>query len=133
MIRLSKGFTLVELMIVVVIIGILSSISIGFYGNYITVASRTDGRSALTTMAATREKCKALNGAYNHATCAALLPVTSGEGYYQVTGVATATTFTMTATPIAGQRQEIDADCTSLTLTNTGLQGGAGANPAECW
>lgn len=133
MIRLSKGFTLIELMIVVVIIGILSSISISFYGSYITDASRTDGRSALTTMAAAGEKCKALNGAYNHPTCAALFPVTSDEGYYQVTGVVTATTYTMTATPIVGQRQENDADCTSLTLTNIGLQGGTGANFSECW
>ena len=131
--KLSRGFTLVELMIVVVIVGMLTAVSMGFYGDYVTDASRTDGRSALTTMAAAGEKCKALNGAYNHATCAALFPFTSDDGYYQVTGVATATTYTMTATPIAGQRQANDTDCTSLTLTNTGVKGGTGADPSQCW
>ncbi len=64
-----RGFTLVELMIVIAIVGILGAISMSFYGNYVTDANRTDGRMALTQTAASLEKCKALYSAYNSANC----------------------------------------------------------------
>ena len=130
----AKGFTLVELMIVVAIIGILAAVSMGFYGNYVTSANRVDARSVLTRTAASLEKCKALYAAYNNGNCNVSFPVASDEGYYAVTATAMAAlSYTMTATPVAGGPQANDTDCTTLTLTHTGITGGSGADVSECW
>jgi prepilin-type N-terminal cleavage/methylation domain-containing protein len=59
-----SGFTLIELMIVVAIISILAAVSTAYFGDNITSARRTDGRTALLNAAATLEKCKAVYGAY---------------------------------------------------------------------
>ena len=129
----TNGFTLIELMLVVGIVGILMAVAVGFYGDYIIDSNRTDGRKALTENAAALEKCKALYGAYDNANCAAVLQSPSEAGFYNIAVASTNTTFTLTATPVAGQAQANDADCTSMSLTHTGLQGGAGAAAADCW
>jgi type IV pilus assembly protein PilE len=132
-IRKSSGFTLVELMIVVVIVGILTAVSMNFYGDYVIDANRTDGRSALTSAAASLEKCKALNSTY--VGCA--IPATSNEGLYTIAEAAadvrTASTFKLTATPVVGTAQENDGDCLTMTFASTGLKDGTGANSSDCW
>jgi len=127
-----QGFTLIEVIIVVAIIGILSSIAFSSYSNHIISANRTDGRSALTTASASLEKCRALYGSYNNANCNVTLPFNSVEGHYAISGAPTATTFTLTATPNAGPQTK-DTECTTITLTNTGVQGGTGTDITECW
>ncbi len=126
------GFTLIELLIVVAIIGFLMTIAYGFYGDNVIASNRTEGRSALQQAAGTLEKCKSLYGSYNAANCS-YANFTSESNYYAITVARTATTFTLTATPVAGQPQDNDDDCDSLTLTNTGLKGGTGLDPTECW
>lgn len=130
--RKSRGFTLIELMIVVAIVGIVGSIAMAMYGDYVIAANRTEGRSALQTAANTLEKCRSLYGSYNHANCN-YADFTSETGKYDITGATAATSFTLTAAPAAGSPQNNDTDCTSLTLTNTGLKGGTGADATECW
>ena len=127
--KYSKGFNMVELLIVVMIIGILGAIAMSFYGDNVIAANRAEGRGALTQAAATLEKCKSLYGAYNHANCS-YADFTSDAGYYGVSVVRDGVTFTLTATPAGPQLN--DTDCTSMTLTNTGVKGGAPATN-ECW
>ena len=131
----SDGFTLIELMIVVAVLGILTSLAFGFFGDNVIAANRTDGRSALHSTAGSLEKCRSLYGSYNAANCNISSPVSvvSDSGYYTITGSPSATSFTLTATPVAGLAQASDTDCTTLTLDNTGVQGGTGADAAECW
>ena len=130
----NSGFTLMELMVVVAIVGILSAIAFGFYGDYVIDANRTDARTALSRTATSLEKCKSLYSNYNSGNCNVVLPMTSDDGFYRITAtILTGTTFTLTATPIAGQPQANDVDCTSLTLTNTGLERGTGADTSQCW
>ena len=131
--RRLSGFTLIELMMVIAIVGILAAVSMTYYGNYIVDANRTDARSALSSTAASLEKCKALYSAYDNAGCNVTLPFDSEAGYYAITGALAASTFTLTATPKAGTPQINDTDCTTFTLTNTGIESGTGADITECW
>ncbi len=130
----SKGFTMIELLIVVAIIGILTTIAFGFYGDNVIASNRTDGRRAIAATAGSLEKCKSLYGAYNHANCNVVLPFISEANLYTISTTAiTGVTFTLTATPVVGQPQANDGDCTGLSLTNTGIKTGTGADPTVCW
>ena len=127
--NLTQGFTLIELMIVVVIIGILAAIGYPSYIEQVTKTKRSDGKVALMTVALSLESCFTQYNAYNHANCA--FTATSSEGHYAITSVDTTTTFTLTATP---QATQTDSLCSELSLTNTGVQGESGTGTvANCW
>lgn len=129
-----NGFTLLELMAVVAIAAILSVTAFGFYTDNVRKANRTDARSLLTSLAGNLEKCRSLYGSYNSANCTVNLPQNTGSNLYSVAAANLgATTFTLTATPIAGTVQADDGDCATISLTNTGLKTATGANPPDCW
>jgi type IV pilus assembly protein PilE len=130
----SEGYSLLELLITVLIVVILSSVAFGFYQDNVLASNRTEGRAALQAAAGTLEKCRSLYGSYNHASCN-YADFTTENNLYQITGNGSiaASTFTLTATPVAGRPQANDGDCTTLTLTNTGIKGGTGADTSACW
>ena len=131
----SSGYTLIELMLVVAVIGVLSSLAYAYYGDQVIASRRTDGRAAITATAASLEKCRALYSSYNDATrCNNVFPfpVTSDEGFYSITAAfASSTQFILTATPVGVQAA--DKECLTMTLSNTGIKSGTGSDPAECW
>ena len=129
----AKGFTLIELMIVVAIVGILASVAMSFYGDNVIAANRTEARAALSGTAGSLEKCKSLYGVYNSANCNVAFPIATESNYYAITGALTGSTFVLTATPQTGTPQANDADCTTLTLSNTGIKGATGADTTVCW
>ena len=131
----SKGFSLIELMIVVVLIGIVSAIAMGMYGDSVIAANRSEGRALLSATATSLEKCRSLYGAYDSDNCNVADDVSSDSDYYEIdtTDDISATSFTLTAIPVTGQPQVNDSDCTSLTLSNTGIKGGSGADSTACW
>jgi type IV pilus assembly protein PilE len=128
------GFTLIELMVVVVIVGILASIAYPSFQEQVRKTRRADGKAMLMETAQQLERCYTRFASYDNGGCAVVLPVDSAEGYYSVTAAAlTASRFTLDATPQGDQVK--DAKCGVLRLTSTGLQGSQGndADANGCW
>lgn len=125
----TRGFSLIELMLVVAVVAILGSIAVNSYRNNVIASNRTEGRAALAQTAASLEKCRALYGRYDNNNCNVTLPFFTESNYYRIESTAmTGSTFTLTATPLNSQIG--DADCTLMSLTNTGIKGG---NGGKCW
>lgn len=130
MFRVTKGFSLIELMIAVAIVAILAAIAYPAYNEQVTKARRSDAHSALLNMAALMEHYYTENNTYAGASIANIgANATSSEGHYNMSiGNLSATTYTLTATPTGAQAS--DTTCGALTLTNTNVKG---PNPASCW
>ncbi|HEX6736285.1 MAG TPA: type IV pilin protein [Azonexus sp.] len=135
------GFTLMEVMIVVAIIGILAAVAMPSYDNYIRRGARAEARTALLENAQYMERNFTEASRYDQKSdgTAVTLPVTAsprmGTPFYNIgTAVLTADTYTLQATPIGGGRMDGDA-CGTMTLTHTGSRGvsGASLSSADCW
>ncbi len=132
--------TLIELMIVVVIVGILASIAVPSYRNYVLRAQRTDAKTALLRVAAAQEKFYLQNNTYASDAQIALAPpaglgiaATTEHGWYTVaigTTLGLAQDFTVTATPVAGGPQATDSHCATFAVTSTGAKS---ATNNDCW
>ncbi len=149
--RSLRGYTLIELMIVVAVIGILAAISYPSYIEQVQSSRRSDANGALMGLAAALERRFTTNGNYCDAggaggsnSCGAAAndtgspsiystqsPVDGGTAAYNLTiSAVTATTYTLSATrtgPQTGDR------CGTLTLTNTGVKGITGADAGVVW
>lgn len=143
------GFTLVELMITVAILGILASIAYPGYRDYVIRANRADARAALVENAQFLERNFTVANSYRDTTTldtdpdneggfvstAGQLPrkksPESGAAKYDIT-VAFSNNgrgFTLSAAPTGSMAGDA---CGTLTLTHTGLRG-AGGDVAKCW
>jgi len=127
-----KGFTLIELMIVVAIIGVVSAIAFPSYNAYMIQSRRGDAMRSLARIADLQERYYLQNNTY--ATTLALLNVTSPItplGYYTLTiPTANVTGFTITATAI--DIQVADIKCLTLSIDSTDLKTSTPAGN-QCW
>ncbi len=125
-----QGFTLMELMIAVVIVGVLAAIAYPAYTDHMNRARRADGKAALLNMANYMEHYYTENNGYSGATLTTIgyTGTTSQEGYYNLSiSALTNTSYTLRATPTGVQAG--DTTCGALTLTNTNIKGPT----ADCW
>ncbi len=142
----AAGFTLIELMVVVVVVSLLAAIAYPGYQQYVKRGRRADAKAALSEMAQFMERYYSENNSYS----AASLPVTTspreGTAVYNLTfgvsctddstSVSTsqqADCFLVLAIPVSNGLMDGD-ECGSLGLDNTGnkvVSGDAGA--AQCW
>lgn len=135
----SGGFTLIEVMIVVAIIGILAAIAYPSYQEHVRKARRADAQTALLELAQFMERHYTANGKYlTAANAAPVLPFTEApkdgaSKYYDLSfSVApTASSYTLRAVPKGAMAADT---CGTLTLRNTGAKGqAASADLATCW
>ncbi|HEY4371538.1 MAG TPA: type IV pilin protein [Burkholderiales bacterium] len=140
--RVHRGFTLIELMIVVVVISVLAGIAIPSYSAYVKRGKRAAARTAVQNTAQMQERYFSQNNGYLAVAAGGTPPAgwvnyvgdTYANRYYDLTvtvGAGTPTTaanFTISAVPANGFT---DTPCGTLSLTSAGLQ--SPTTPAECW
>ncbi|MEN9657231.1 MAG: hypothetical protein RL571_696 [Pseudomonadota bacterium] len=128
------GFTLIELMVVLAIIGILTAIAFPSYSSFILRSHRTDAYVSLSKLLQTQEKYRANNTTYG--TISQLgLGADSGylseNGYYQITILPSITSNGFTAQATAQGAQTKDSECKviELMLNNANTI----QTPSKCW
>ncbi len=129
-----QGFTLIEVMIVVAIIGILAAIAYPSYDEYVKRGNRTEGQAFLSDVAARQERYFSQNNAYTTDTSKlGLSNANSPTSKYTITLASGGTDdggYLLTATQQFG-----DTKCGNLTLNALGEKGrtGTGKTLEECW
>lgn len=138
----SRGFSLIELMIVVAIVAILARVAYPAYQDYVRRAARAEARAAVLNMAQLQERNFSDRGAYVAVSSGALTDGWqnanwSGSSFasrkYDITVNApgtSPTTYTITASPTNGFSKP---KCGDLTLTNDGTRGSSAGDAVTCW
>jgi|SRR5579863_9154976 len=151
----SQGFTLIELMIVVVIATILLSIAVPSYMQQVRQSRRTEAKTALLDLAGREERFFTTNPTgYSNAPANlgyAAFPAQVGSGYYTITVSCIAASgaalgcdpnanapngpsYYLIATPVAGTSQAADTQCTSFAVDSIGNQFSTGTYTSQqCW
>ncbi len=129
----TKGFSLVELMIVVVILGILGSIAYPSYSQYVQKGYRTEAKSALLDLAARQERHYAQNYTYANLTVLGVNNMTEQGKYLISIPKNSKTEFELQATPYFN-----DTMCGAFVLKSNGEKSMKSANGvtgtvADCW
>ncbi len=125
----NKGFTLIELMITVAIIGILAAIVMPSYVEYVLRAKRADAKAALLSGQLAEEKWRANNTTYGSLANIGISS-TSQDGYYTIAVSGTsATAYTISAAP---KSPFTDSKCGTLTINESDVKIATGDN-AYCW
>jgi type IV pilus assembly protein PilE len=142
--RGQHGFTLIELMIAVAVVGILAAIATAVYTAQIQKARRTDARNALLDLAGREERFFSVANSYSQTPADVgytAFPQIVGSGYYQVNvAVAAAApplppSYTITAIPLGTQQN--DTTCAVFSINQIGQQSsqnsGGADTTATCW
>lgn len=135
----ARGFTLIELMVVVAIIAILAAIAVPAYGRYAFRARRVDGKELLLRIANAQERYYATYNKYGALTDIGYAnPAVSEKGYYSVTmnipAASKGQAFTATAAAVGVQAADV---CGALTIDNAGVKtpgaNDVGNSNGNCW
>lgn len=139
MINRSRGFTLIELMIAIAVVGIIAAIALPSYMGTVRKTQRSDAKVALSEAAARQEQFFAENNSYaTNADRDVLVTNSDGksspEGHYELSVDNSACSgppfmcFSITATAVGGQAA--DTDCATFTIDNIGRKT---ATSSDCW
>ncbi len=140
--RKAKGFSLIELMIVVAIVGIISAIAYPNYTEYVTKSKRTAATSCLMEYAQYMEQYRASKMSYggsDHSDdfddIGLGCETENGlDSHYQFAPNAafSATTYTIKATPI-GAQASADTSCGTLSINHLGVKSASAGDADNCW
>jgi type IV pilus assembly protein PilE len=136
-----RGFSLIELMIVVAIIAILTAIAVPTYLRYVLHGRRAEAYSLLEQDQAMLERCYAQNFSYTPAAPAVCpAPATTSQNGYYALAAAPATAISAggyVLTAVASGPQAQDTPCASFSITSANVRAAktsAGAdNTSVCW
>ena len=135
----SRGFTLIELMIVVAIAAILAAIAYPSYTEQVRKTRRSNCAGELVGLANAMERFFTENATYAGATVGnnpgdifpAQCPIDGGPAYYALSIPAqTASAFTVRAAPTGAQTADT---CGTLSYTNAGVKSASGGSVDDCW
>ncbi|MCH4293322.1 type IV pilin protein [Shewanella sp. 3B26] len=123
----NKGFTLIEVMVVVVIVGIISAIAYPSYIDFLIKGGRSDAHTALMKVANLQEQYYLDHRTYTDDLADLGLSTTTENNQYdlETTGGGS---FTATATP-KGSQATRDTECPTITISDSGVKG----PKKECW
>jgi type IV pilus assembly protein PilE len=134
-----SGFTLLEILITLAILGIIAAVALPSFQESTLRARRAEAKTALLETASDQERFYSANSSYSTNAMPLANPAqelrTSRDGFYQISVAACGTgtianCFVATATPLGDQAND---ECTSLTLSDTGVRGATGSTIEECW
>lgn len=134
----AKGFTLVEMVIVMAVIAILTAIALPNYWAYVARSNRSEARSQLLMAANWMERWRTQQGSYVGPPVPALPAALAqspqqGPAKYNIAlAVLTAVAYTITATPVGAMAGDV---CASISIDQTGQRTftGGGATQEICW
>lgn len=128
------GFTLIEVMIVVVVVAILAAIAIPSYRNFILKSHRDDAKTALAALQMAQEKYRGNNLTYAAALSDLGLTAASPQGYYTI-AIQSAAVSAYEANATTTGQQSADTNCQKLAVTQAGFSTDSTktSNPSECW
>ena len=127
-----KGFTLIEVLIVVAIVGILASIAYPSYVDNVARSNRSEGQRELLRIANLQEQYYVDNRVYASDMTKLNLgadPFITESGHYSIDATVSGATFSLTATA-KGVQATNDSHCATLTVTETGKKS---ATNTDCW
>lgn len=140
----NKGFTLIEVMIVVAVIGILTAIAYPSYMSTVRKSNRTEAKATLNDVAQGLQRCYSVYGRFNNPACPVYKQLTQGskailsqdKNLYKITitpavatDAAAPTTFTLTAEADKAP-QLADTRCIQFSLDHAGRRT---ATSNDCW
>lgn len=131
-VRHQRGFSLLELMIAVVVVGILASLAYPSFIGAIRKSRRAEAYNALSAVQQAQERWRANNASYASTLTSLNLPSTTPGGYYTIALSGTsATEYTATATAVSGTTQAGDQQCGKLGV-HMG-RNGASSGSSNLW
>lgn len=138
MVRFKRGFTLIELMIVVAIVGIIAAIAYPLYMDSVKKSNRAEGKAEMVDLAQRLQRCYTTYGSFNDAAdrCTVFEDLTDGtdvksrgNGYYNIAiENVSAVTYRLRATADKAPQTSDIVACRALTLDHRGER-----LPADCW
>lgn len=135
--RVQQGFSLIELMIVVLIVAILAAVAMPAYRQYIVRSHRVDAQRALSDLAGREERYLYSNNTYTPSLSSLGGNSAMAGSYYTVsiTPASTSTTAYQIVATAVGKQQLDDKQCQTLTLDQASRQGSTGTttNDPKCW
>ena len=128
------GFTLIELMIVIIIVGVISFIAVASYSYYNFKGQRADGLNAILAVALAEERYRSYNTQYGSLAQAYSGVTTSPQGYYTLAvSNVSATGYTITATAVGNQANDKEGSTSCTPLSYAVSSGTITKTPAVCW